>query len=105
MAAREATRANRFAEDLDRSAQTREIDLQARLRQNHAKLLRTIDAALRRIDRQTFGVCEACDQPTPAARLNVVPWATLCRDCKEQQDSQVAPPRPPWGGGETPRIN
>ena len=81
---------------LDRSAQTQEIEVQTRLRQNHARLLWAIDAALRRIDRNTFGVCEECDQPIPAARLNAVPWARLCRDCKEQHDSFVVP-RPLMG--------
>ncbi len=77
----------RVADALDQSVHALEIAVQARLRQNHSRLLRAIEAAMGRIDRGTFGVCEVCEQRIPNARLNAVPWARMCRDCKEQQDS------------------
>ncbi len=41
-----------------------------------------IDAALERVDAGTYGRCEACGNPIPEARLEVVPEATLCVGCK-----------------------
>lgn len=41
-----------------------------------------IDAALGRVDAGTYGVCEACGQPIPQARLEALPEATLCVGCK-----------------------
>jgi DnaK suppressor protein len=41
-----------------------------------------IDAALRRIDDDEFGMCLACDQPIPAARLEADPATPLCLNCK-----------------------
>ena len=41
-----------------------------------------IDAALARVEDGTYGVCEACGKPIPEARLEVVPEATLCVNCK-----------------------
>ena len=41
-----------------------------------------IDAALARVDDGTYGQCEACGKAIPAARLEVVPEATLCVSCK-----------------------
>ncbi len=41
-----------------------------------------IDAALGRMDAGTYGRCEACGKPIPEARLEVVPEATLCVNCK-----------------------
>lgn len=41
-----------------------------------------IDAALGRMDARTYGRCEACAKPIPEARLEVVPEATLCVNCK-----------------------
>ncbi len=35
-----------------------------------------IDAALRRIDEGTYGVCIASGKPIPRQRLNAIPWAT-----------------------------
>lgn len=41
-----------------------------------------IDAALGRLDAGTYGLCESCHKPIPAARLEAVPEATLCVTCK-----------------------
>lgn len=41
-----------------------------------------IDAALGRVDAGTYGVCGACGKPIAHARLEVVPEATLCVNCK-----------------------
>ena len=41
-----------------------------------------LDAALGRVDAGTYGRCEACGNVIPAARLQAVPEATLCVECK-----------------------
>ena len=41
-----------------------------------------IDAAITRVDAGTYGLCESCGKPIPEARLEVVPEATLCVNCK-----------------------
>jgi len=64
-----------------------EADLHIRLRQSDSQLLRAIDAALRRITHDRFGVCEECGSPISKARLEALPWAPLCRDCMEQEQS------------------
>ena len=43
--------------------------------------LQRIDAALRRIDGGTYGVCLRCEEPIPSRRLEVDPGATLCVNC------------------------
>jgi len=37
-----------------------------------------IDAARRRLDNGTYGICEVCGEPIPAARLDVRPTARTC---------------------------
>jgi DnaK suppressor protein len=87
----------RLPDSVDQSAHSSEESIQVHLRQTDSKLLKAIDAALNRIERGTFGVCEVCAQPIPAPRLKAVPWARQCRDCKEQQDAgeprQASSPR------------
>ncbi len=61
-----------------------EAELQIRLHQSDARLLRAIEEALARIRRGTFGICEICRQPISRARLEAVPWTRHCRDCKER---------------------
>jgi DnaK suppressor protein len=77
----------RMPDFVDQSVHSLEESLQVRIRQTDSKLLKAIDAALQRIEKGSFGVCEGCAQEIPAARLKAVPWARQCRDCKEQQDS------------------
>jgi RNA polymerase-binding transcription factor DksA len=42
--------------------------------------LAEINAALRRIDEGTYGICEVCGKPIGAERLAAIPWTRLCID-------------------------
>ncbi len=42
-----------------------------------------INRALKRLDEGTYGICEMCGQPIKPARLEALPWATLCINCRE----------------------
>lgn len=56
------------------------FDLAAR----DGKYLVYLEEALQRIEDGTFGVCKICKQLIPKARLEAVPTATKCVDCKEE---------------------
>ncbi|WP_217178873.1 TraR/DksA family transcriptional regulator [Streptomyces sp. AC495_CC817] len=45
--------------------------------------LRQVDDALSRLDAGDYGVCAACGEPIPPARLAVRPFATHCVACAE----------------------
>ena len=44
-------------------------------------MIREIEAALTRIASGTYGLCKRCKAEISAARLRVLPTATLCIDC------------------------
>ena len=46
--------------------------------------LRELEAALRRIERGTFGICAGCGEPISEKRLEAVPWAKFCIPCYER---------------------
>ena len=46
--------------------------------------LRLIDEALHRIDKGTYGRCEGCGEEIDPARLEILPYATLCIKCKQK---------------------
>lgn len=48
--------------------------------------LREIDAALARIDADTYGGCVRCGRDIDEARLRARPYARLCVDCQRDQD-------------------
>jgi len=60
---------------------------QIRLNQADSKLLAAIEDALTRIRQERFGICEECGQPISRARLEAVPWARHCKECKERQNA------------------
>ena len=43
-----------------------------------------IQRALEKIGEGTYGKCESCGKEIPAERLEAVPAATLCVDCKQK---------------------
>ena len=73
---------------VDVAADEASASVQIRLRETDSRLLRAIEEALTRIRQERFGTCEECGQPISKARLEAVPWARYCRDCKERQGSQ-----------------
>jgi RNA polymerase-binding protein DksA len=42
--------------------------------------LAEIEAALKRIEDGTYGICEVCGKPIGAERLSAIPWTRLCID-------------------------
>jgi DnaK suppressor protein len=61
---------------------TYDRELDSTLEESEAHRLAAIDGALRRIEAGTYGTCENCGKPIAPARLEAMPWATLCIDCK-----------------------
>ncbi len=49
--------------------------------------LENLEAALRRVEEGTYGVCEACGQAIEPERLAALPVATLCIVCAHQGHS------------------
>jgi RNA polymerase-binding protein DksA len=62
----------------------REIDYT--LEEHDERLLGEIDAALKRIEDGTYGTCVNCGAQIPPERLEAMPWATLCIDCKRKEE-------------------
>ena len=52
---------------------------------NHQQKILAIEAALRRIVEGTFGKCVMCGTDVEKKRLDSVPWATKCIECKEKK--------------------
>jgi DnaK suppressor protein len=51
------------------------------IEQNTLDLLSKVERALEQIEQGTYGICESCGKSIPLARLDVLPYATLCVDC------------------------
>ncbi|MFF8901474.1 TraR/DksA family transcriptional regulator [Streptomyces lydicus] len=63
---------------------TREHELA--LASNAREMLHQTERALSRLDAGTYGLCENCGKPIGKARMQAFPRATLCVECKQQQE-------------------
>jgi RNA polymerase-binding protein DksA len=70
----------------DAATVTYDRELDQGLEDSADVILTKIDAALKKIDEGTYGMCESCGQPIGEERLEAVPWATLCIDCKRKEE-------------------
>ncbi len=50
--------------------------------------LRWVDRALTKMELGTYGVCERCGRPIGIERLEALPWAILCIDCKQKGEGR-----------------
>lgn len=53
-----------------------------------SRLLYHLDQALDRIKSKTYGICRECGNPISQARLEAVPHATLCIQCKSNEEKK-----------------
>jgi DnaK suppressor protein len=50
------------------------------------KIVNMIDAALKRIQDEEYGVCANCQEEMQQKRLEAVPWAKHCISCQEKME-------------------
>lgn len=62
----------------------REIDYT--LEENSEHVLAAIEDALNRIEEGTFGTCVRCGRAIAEERLEAIPYATRCIDCKRLEE-------------------
>ncbi len=59
-----------------------------RRRDRDRKLINKIQATLRKMDLGTYGYCEECGEEISEDRLDMRPVASLCVECKQEQESR-----------------
>ncbi len=70
----------------DAGSKTFEREQEMSIADNARDLLLQTEKALQRIDAGTYGACESCGGPIGKARLQAFPRATLCLECKQQEE-------------------
>jgi DnaK suppressor protein len=49
-------------------------------------LLQEVDAALKRVESDEYGLCQMCDEPIALLRLQAQPHTANCIDCQSKQE-------------------
>lgn len=74
-----------FADSAHATAErARTLSVMKALRAN----LRWVDRAITKMDLGTYGTCERCGGPVGIERLEALPWAILCIDCKRKGEGR-----------------
>jgi DnaK suppressor protein len=75
-----------FPDEIDTASSESGLAFIGRLRERERVLLQKIEDALQRIEDGEYGVCATCGEEIGRKRLEARPVATLCIDCKSQQE-------------------
>lgn len=73
----------------DEAVASETVDINASLANFRKQELDDIDAALRRIDENTYGICVDCGVDIEFGRLIAFPAAKRCLDCKSRFEKRV----------------
>jgi DnaK suppressor protein len=71
----------------DRASLDADRNFMLRIRDRENKLIKKIRKAIDRIENNTFGICEKCDEDISLARLKARPVTTQCIDCKTKEET------------------
>jgi DnaK suppressor protein len=77
-----------FPDEIDSASSEMNLAFQGRLRERERGLLSKIIEAIDRIDEGIFGECSSCGEDVGLKRMQARPMATLCIDCKAEQEQQ-----------------
>lgn len=47
-----------------------------------------IDEALKRLEKNEYGICQMCQKTISKKRLSAVPWAPHCIECQEKAEEE-----------------
>ena len=64
-----------------------ELEKELTLDENTRHLLNQVEHALVLIKKKKYGNCENCGEPIPVARLEAIPYSTICKSCAELIES------------------
>jgi DnaK suppressor protein len=85
---------------IDAAMQTLERDRESAVETSLRELLEEVERALQRLHDGVYGICERCRRPIALQRLQAIPYATLCIECKGHEERTRAErgvvPFPEW---------
>lgn len=73
---------------LDAAVDTAQDELNSQLLEVESRELTQIEDAIERLGEGTFGLCEECEKPIPLSRLQALPYATECIECKRKAERE-----------------
>ena len=73
-------------DEVDLASSESDQSMSIRLHDRERTLLKKIEKALNKIEKEEYGVCEECEEEIGHKRLEARPVTDLCIRCKEEQE-------------------
>ncbi len=74
-----------FGKMAEEAAETLELERRSALEKRIREQLAGVEHALHKFEEATYALCDNCGQPIDPERLEALPQASLCMNCKAQQ--------------------
>jgi len=74
-----------FGKREEEATETLELENRLALEKRIKSQLAEVGHALHKFEEGTYGLCDSCGKPIDPARLEALPQANLCLDCKARQ--------------------
>lgn len=71
---------------IDAALDSAQDEISSQLAEVESRELAHIENALEQMRSGQYGVCEGCDKPIPLARLQALPYATMCIECQREAE-------------------
>jgi len=83
-----------FGKREEEATETLELEKRLALENRIRQEMAGIEHALQKFEEGTYGLCDSCGKPIAPERLEALPQASLCVNCKAQQakNAKVKPP-------------
>lgn len=76
---------------VDAALDSAQDEISSQLAEVESRELAHIEVALERMRQGEYGACEACETSIPLARLQALPYATMCIQCQREAEKNGNP--------------
>ncbi len=73
---------------VDAALDSAQDEISSQLAEVESRELSNIENALERLRAGEYGICEGCDTNIPLARLQALPYATMCIQCQRENEKR-----------------
>jgi DnaK suppressor protein len=81
-----------YGKRVEAAAETAESQERLAFKRQLSESLAEVEHSLHKLDDGTYGLCDNCGQPINRARLEALPQANLCLNCKALQEKRKSNP-------------
>lgn len=68
----------------DAASETLERSQNMAIGENFRDMLAHVEHAFEKLEKGTYGICDSCNKAIAKARLDFLPWAAMCADCRKR---------------------